>query len=134
MYGLSDSEIYGDQFDSEVPLPFPSGGPDEPDPTPPDGPVAGVAVVIRAPRGPVAAKPGFAVYAVVEETDPETGEPEVVAGEVLCAHLNKLQSGEVLAHAYSLTPEKLAVPATAVICNDGAGKTHARYPVLRVAA
>lgn len=129
MYGLSAHDIFGDEFNDSADSPDTDRGPDEPDPSAP----AGVGLVIRAPRGPQPVTPTFSVYAVVEEPDADTGVPEVVAGQVIATGLDRSAAGAVLAHGHSLLPEMLAIPATAVICNDGSGRTLHRYPVLRLA-
>jgi hypothetical protein len=129
MFGLSDEDIYGDQQFQEPIGPDDNNGPDEPDPTSP----AGAGLVIRAPRGPQPVKQTFSVYAVVEEIDPETGEPEIVAGQVLATGLRMATAGDAVAYGHSLRPDDFSIPATAVVCNDGAGRTLRHYPVLRLA-
>lgn len=131
MYGLSDDDLYGDKLDSFPGDPLLDDHPDDPDPAP-SGPAA-VGLLVRAPKGVAAPRPTLAVYAVVEEPDEETGEPEVAAGVALATGLTDRMAGHRLAFGHSLHPDKLGFRATAVILNDGTGKTLGRYPVLRVA-
>lgn len=131
MYGLSDDDLYGDKLDSFPGDPLLDDGPDDPTP-PPAGPAA-VGVMIRCPKKVAPPRPTLAVYAVREEPDDETGEPEVSEAVVVATGLTDRMAGHRLAFGHSLHPENLGFRATALILNDGTGTTLGRYPVLRVA-
>lgn len=124
-----------DDFDHDRDTVLDTGGDgsgDNDDDPPPAN--VGAALIIRAPRGVLPARPGFTIAAVVIELDPIDGGEDIIDAQFLTTH--KLQSVQVavsLANYKSGFPKKLPAGSTHIVVNDETGHEMWRKPVLRVA-
>lgn len=124
--GFDDAEDAGD-VDTVL-------APPDDEPTPP-APAA--ALVVRAPRGVLAPRSGFHLYAVREERDRETGEVETVDAVVLRTDVPRWREAFAAAQAFAADPPAIpgyeVVGPTKVVINDGNGLTHWWFPLPRAA-